>query len=95
MRKQEQREKRYVPVQVRFDTEGNMRPMVIEFDEAHAYTIDKDEDAKLRNRIETLKGMLIPKQTVHLTMVTTYGVVYGKHSGIVQKEVMMDDLFNG
>ena len=44
MRKQEQREKRYVPVHVRFDTEGNMRPMVIEFDEAHAYTIDKVTD---------------------------------------------------
>ena len=44
MRKQEQREKRYVPVQVRFDTEGNMRPMIIEFDEAHAYTIDKVTD---------------------------------------------------
>ena len=62
---------------------------------SNAYTIDKDEDAKLRSRIEALKGMLTPKQTVHLTMVTTYGVAYGKHSGIVQKEVMMDDLFNG
>ena len=32
-------------------------------------------------------------QTIHLTMITTYGVAYGKHSGIVQKEVHMDDLF--
>jgi hypothetical protein len=62
---------------------------------SHTYTIDKDEDAKLRSRIEALKGMLTPKQTVHLTMVTTYGVAYGKHSGIVQKEVVMDDLFKG
>ena len=62
---------------------------------SNAYTIDKDEEAKLRSRIEALKGMLAPKQTVHLTMVTTYGVAYGKHSGIVQKEVVMDDLFNG
>jgi hypothetical protein len=62
---------------------------------SNAYTIDKDKDAKLRCRIEALKGMLAPKQTVHLTMVTTYGVAYGKHSGIVQKEVVMDDLFNG
>ena len=49
------------------------------------YSIDKDEEAKLRNRIEML--------TIHLTMVTTYGVAYGKHSGIVQKQVTMDDLF--
>ena len=53
------------------------------------YSIDKDEEAKLRNRIEMLKNTLTPKQTIHLTMVTTYGVAYGKHSGIVQKQVTM------
>ena len=58
-----------------------------------AYTIEKDEELKLRNRIEALKKTLKQKQTVHLTMVTTYGVAYGKHSGIVQKQVKMDDLF--
>lgn len=58
-----------------------------------SYSIDKDEEAKLRNRIMALKTTLTPKQTIHLTMVTTYGVAYGKHSGIVQKEVVMDDLF--
>lgn len=57
------------------------------------YTIEKDEEAKLRNRIETLKKTLLKKQTVHLTLITTYGVAYGKHSGIVQKEVVMDELF--
>ena len=57
------------------------------------YSIDKDEEAKLRNRIEMLKNTLTPKQTIHPTMVTTYGVAYGKHSGIVQKLVTMDDLF--
>jgi hypothetical protein len=57
------------------------------------YTIDKDEDAKLRNRIETLKQTLSAKQSVHLTMITTFGITYGKYSGIVQKEVTMDDLF--
>ena len=57
------------------------------------YTIEKDEEAKLRNRIETLKKTLSKKQTVHLTLITTYGVAYGKHSGIVQKEVVMDELF--
>ena len=57
------------------------------------YSIDKDEEAKLRNRIEMLKNTLTTKQTIHLTMVTTYGVAYGKHSGIVQKQVTMDDLF--
>jgi hypothetical protein len=58
------------------------------------YTIDKDEEIKLRNRIETLKGTLSPRQTVHLTLVTTFGLSNGKHSGIVQKQVELDDLFN-
>lgn len=39
------------------------------------------------------KATLSPKQSIHLTMITTYGVAYGKHSGIVQKEVKMEDLF--
>lgn len=58
------------------------------------YTIDKDEEIKLRNRIEILKGTLSPRQTVHLTLVTTFGLSNGKHSGIVQKQVELDDLFN-
>lgn len=57
------------------------------------YAIDRDEEMRLRRRIDTLKAALSPKQTVHLTMVTTFGVAHGKHSGIVQKEVVMDDLF--
>ena len=57
------------------------------------YVISKDEESKLRNRIEALKKTLSPRQTVHLTMITTYGVAYGKHSGIVQKQVVLDDLF--
>lgn len=48
---------------------------------------------RLRYRIEALKATLSPKQTIHLTMITTFGVAYGKHSGIVQKEVTMVDLF--
>ena len=55
------------------------------------YTISKEEE--MRHRIEMLKSTLSPKQTIHLTMITTYGVAYGKHSGIVQKEVRMEDLF--
>ena len=57
------------------------------------YTISKEEEQRLRHRIECLKATLSPKQSIHLTMITTYGVAYGKHSGIVQKEVKMEDLF--
>lgn len=57
------------------------------------YVMTKDEESKLRNRIEALNKTLTARQIVHLTMVTTYGVAYGKHSGIVQKQVVMDDMF--
>ena len=57
------------------------------------YTISKEEEQRLRHRIESLKATLSPKLSIHLTMITTYGVAYGKHSGIVQKEVKMEDLF--
>ena len=58
-----------------------------------SYIIEKDEELKLRNRIDELKKTLKARQTVHLTMISTYGIKYGKHSGIVQKQITMDDLF--
>lgn len=38
---EEKREKRYVPVVVRFDTEGRLRPLEIEFDEEHKYAVER------------------------------------------------------
>ncbi len=57
------------------------------------YSISKDEEMKLRHRLKAVKETLSPKQTIHLTMITTYGITQGKHTGIVQKEVCMDALF--
>jgi len=57
------------------------------------YTIDADEDMKLRKRVDSLRQILSPRKTIHLTMVTTYGVSKGKYSGSVQRSVTMDDLF--
>ncbi len=42
----DKRRKQYVPVIVRFDTEGKMRPLVIEFDEAHKYPVDQVLDVR-------------------------------------------------
>ena len=57
------------------------------------YSIDKEEEAKMLYRVELLKESLAAKQKVHLTLITTYGLVQGKHSGKVQKVVTCDDLF--
>jgi len=57
------------------------------------YSIDKDEEDKMLYRVKILKETLSSRQTVHLTMITTYGVLQGKHSGKVQKVLCADDLF--
>lgn len=58
------------------------------------YTIDKDEESKMLYRLEKLSSTLSPKQKVHLTLITSYGLAIGKHSGKVQKIVSCNDLFN-
>lgn len=42
----EEREKKYVPVVVRFDQDGKMRPLEIEFDDGETYVIDKVVDVR-------------------------------------------------
>lgn len=43
----EQRKKRFVPVVVRFDdTEGKLRPLVIEYDQEHKYPVVKVLDVR-------------------------------------------------
>lgn len=46
MIKMEQREKRYVPVLVRFEANGKMRPMEIEFSEGQKYPVDQILDVR-------------------------------------------------
>ena len=50
------REKKYVPVLVRFDREGKMRPQVIEFDDEHKYPIDCIVDVR-RAACQTVGGV--------------------------------------
>ena len=64
----------------------------MKFSEA-PYTITKDYEEKLRNRLAIFKAKTKTRKSLSTTMVTTYGVLRGIHSGIVQNEVVMDDLF--
>ena len=50
------REKRYVPVVVRFDTEGQLRLLTIEFDEEHKYSVDRVLDV-CRAACQTVGGV--------------------------------------
>jgi len=58
-----------------------------------SYSIDKEEEAKMLYRVDMLKESLSAKKTIHLTLITTFGLVQGKHSGKVQKVITIDELY--
>ena len=58
------------------------------------YIIDKDYEAQLRRRLSTFQHLTRTRKALHLTFVTTYGISPNSHSGDVQAEVTMDDLFD-
>ena len=64
----------------------------MKFSEA-PYVITKDYEQQLRERMAIFKAKTKTRKSLATTMVTTYGVLHGIHSGIVQNEVVMDDLF--
>jgi hypothetical protein len=57
------------------------------------FVIDKKQDENLRNKKETFIRETKTRKTIHLTMVTTYGVKRNEYSGQIQSEIKMDDLF--
>ncbi|MDR1015035.1 MAG: AAA family ATPase [Coriobacteriales bacterium] len=57
------------------------------------FAVDAAYESNLLNKLSAFRSESRTKKAVHLTMVTTYGVTKGRHSGIVQAEVTMDDLF--
>lgn len=64
----------------------------IKFSEA-PYSISKDYEEKLRSRMALFKSTTGTRKSLVTTMITTYGVLRGMHSSIVQSEVTMDALF--
>jgi hypothetical protein len=59
------------------------------------YLITSREEQRLRNKLSVFEAETRTRKAVHLTMVTTYGIAKNKHAGIVQSEVILDDLFRG
>ena len=47
----------------------------------------------LRNKIECFGRTANCKQSLQTTMITTYVVKKGKYSGIIRRQVTLDDLF--
>lgn len=57
------------------------------------YTIDKDYEERLRKKVQVFREATKSRKALQLVMITTYGVRQNTHSGIVQSEVTLDDLF--
>jgi hypothetical protein len=57
------------------------------------YTISAKEETNLRNKVAVFEADTHTKKAVHLTMITTYGIIKNIHSGIIHSEVTLDALF--
>ena len=58
------------------------------------YSITKDYEEKLREKIEIFRQDTLQRKAIHLLMLTTFGLKQNKYSGIVQNEIILDDLFS-
>ena len=57
------------------------------------FAIDKDYSLNLRNKINAFKVAVKTRKAIVPTLITTFGVKHNTYSGIVQQEVVLDDLF--
>lgn len=57
------------------------------------YTIDKEYETTLRDRMSLFKNVQKSKKDLRCTFITLYGVKTNKYSGIVNNSLALDDLF--
>lgn len=57
------------------------------------FTIEKSYLTQLKTKLGAFEQVSKTRSAIHLTMVTSAGLLHNKHSGIVQSEVTLDDLF--
>ncbi len=60
---------------------------------AGEFEIDKQYDLNLRNKITALNALTKGKKSIRLVFITTYGVKKNEYSNIVNKSILIDDLF--
>lgn len=58
------------------------------------FEVKKDYKATLSERLNWITSHVKKNQNVQMTLVTTYGLKQGIHSGIFQRTVTLDDLFD-
>ncbi len=58
-----------------------------------SFTIDKNYDLTLRDRLQTLSDYLPKRKIPHLIFVTSFGIKQNEYTSLVQNELTLDDLF--
>ena len=62
---------------------------------AGEFEVKNDYEMKLRERIQWMVEHVSRRHNVQMTLVTTYGLKFGIHSGIFQRVVTLESLFGG
>ena len=57
------------------------------------FTVTQSDRFAFEDRIELLNRLTHSKKNIHFTLVTTFGLAYNEHFGVVQKVVTLQDLF--
>ena len=57
------------------------------------FEVKNEDDRKLRERIQRVMEQISRRHSIQVTLVTTFGLKYGIHSGIFQQVVTLDKLF--
>lgn len=57
------------------------------------YSVDLEEEMKLRNRITLVNEQLKKRNSLQANLITTFGLKKGKHSGIYTKALTLDTLY--
>ena len=58
------------------------------------FIVTKEYERQLYQKMEIFMHHVMPKQAIHLTLVTTYGLKENLHSSVFQSVIMLDDLFD-
>jgi hypothetical protein len=57
------------------------------------FVINADIADNLRNKAAIYKEETETKKTIYITMITTFGITKNKYSGMIQNEIIAEDLF--
>lgn len=59
----------------------------------HEYSLQKDEDLKIRNRVGAFKEEIAKKHTTKPTLITTFGLKQNSYASTIPVTISLDDLF--